>query len=410
MSSRTPQRYPQSSALAARGAAIDASIRARAGVLAGHAASPAQFPVFADRAKGAFVYDVDGNRYLDFVLAFGAVLLGHSDSEVDEAVIAEIRRGVSPSLLSRSQLRLAELITQCAPGAEMVSFLRTGSDATAAAVRIARAFTGRRHVLQWGYHGWHEWCATRAPGLISEARALTSSIPYGNPGALEVALRSGDVACVMMMPFEVDLPPQGYLQAVRELCTRYGALLILDEVRSGFRLGPGGAQAYFGVQADLAVFSKAMANGYAISAVAGAAKIMQIVAEISMSSTFFRSCDGMAAALATIARVRKEGFCQQLWHLGERLQRGVTSAASVRGVPALAVGLPPMPHVRFAYDSEERNRLAMSILCEEMLVRGVLLHPNHHWFVCAAMTESDIDMAVAQFDATFSVVRERLET
>ena len=281
--------YKHSQLLLDHAKAMEPTILARPGILAGHPASCVEHPVFAESATGAFVYDVDGNKYLDFVLAFGSVVLGHCDPDVDEAVVREIRRGVSPSLLTRTQVRLAELFTETVPGAEMVTFLRSGSDGTTAAVRLARAITGRRNVVRWGYQGWHDWCAPRLAGIPDQIRQLTARIEYNDLHGLEAALleRRDDVACVIMMPLEVELPAEGYLQGVRDLCRQHGALFVLDEVRSGFRLDLGGAQAHYGVRADLTVFSKAMANGYAISAVAGPARLMQQVANVSMSSVFF---------------------------------------------------------------------------------------------------------------------------
>src|SRR5262245_10453230 len=229
--------YKMSRRLSMRAAKIDASFQSKSGILGGYDSSPDAIPVFADRAKGPYVYDIDGRRYLDFMLAFGAIILGHADDAVDEAVIAEIRRGTSPTLHTRTQVRLAELMCATIPGAEMVTFLRTGSDATDAAVRIARAYTGRRHVLRWGYNGWHDWCAPREAGVLKEVRAFTSVFAYGDLKGLESALkdRRGDVAAVIMMPMEVEVPTSGYLQNVALLSRHYGALFVLDEVRSGFR-------------------------------------------------------------------------------------------------------------------------------------------------------------------------------
>jgi len=405
-----PGTYNKSKDLLTTAEKVEPVILARRGVLGGHAESPAEYPVFAERATGAFVHDIDGNRYMDFILGFGSVVLGHCNPDVDEAVIREIRMGISPSLLTRRQVELANLIIECIPGAEMVTFLRSGSDATSAAVRLARAVTGRQRVLRWGYQGWHDWCAPRPDGIPAETRALTARFEYNDLPGLEAAFRSsdGEVACVIMMPLEVDQPQQGYLHGVRDLCRHYGALFILDEVRSGFRLHLGGAQAHFSVRADLTVFSKAMANGYAISALAGPARLMRQINRISMSSVFFRSSDGMAAALATIQCLRDSDAISRLWRLGRRFQAGLQAAASDSGVPAVVVGLPPMPHLRFGYHLEQQNVCAMRKLCEEMLKRGVLLHPNHHWFVCSAMTDEDIDTVAGQFRRAFQAIRQNI--
>jgi glutamate-1-semialdehyde 2,1-aminomutase len=402
--------YEQSNELLVKGERLEPTILARRGILGGHPASPIEYPVFAERASGAFVYDIDGNRYTDFILGFGSVVLGHCDPLVDEAVIREIRRGVSPSLLTRTQVHLATLFSECVPGAEMVTFLRSGSDATSAAVRLARAATGRRQVLRWGYQGWHDWCAPRPTGIPEETRTLTTRIEYNDLPGLDAALRARprEVACVIMMPLEVDLPNEGYLCGVRDLCRHYEVVFILDEVRSGFRLHLGGAQAYFNVRADLAVFSKAMANGYAISALAGSAQLMRQLSSVSLSSVFFRSSDGMAAALATIQCLRDSDAISRLWQLGRRFQTGLKAAGEDSGLPVSVVGTPPMPHLRFRFQSEEQNICAMRVFCEEMLRRGVLLHPNHHWFVCSAMRDEDIDHVVSQFPPSFQKIRQHI--
>lgn len=389
--------------------ARDATLEARPGILAANPASPLNYPIFAESGKGAFVFDVDGRKYLDFILAFGAVVLGHAQDDIDDAVIAEIRKGVSPTLHTRTQIELANLVCDIIPGAERVIFLRTGSDATSAAVRIARAHTKRRHVFRWGYNGWHDWCAPRAAGVLPATREATSTFDYHDLRSLKSALaeKRGDVAAVIMMPVEVDDPPPGHLQEIANLTRQAGALFILDEVRSGFRLGLGGAQRHFGVDADLAVFSKAMANGYCISAVTGPARILQSVGEVSLSSLFFRSSDGMAAALATIKQLASTDAIAWLWRLGARFQEELTRVAASTGVAAVSIGLPPMPFLKFEADAATANE-AMRIFVDEMLHRGVLLHPSHHWFVCAAMTDADIDFAIAQSEASFTRVAEEL--
>ncbi len=371
-----------------------------------------QVPVFADRARGPYLWDVDGNRYVDFVLAFGAVVLGHADPGVTAAVERELGRGVSPSLHRPVQVELAELLVSVIPGAEMALLLKTGSDATAAAVRLARAYTGRPHVLRWGYNGWHEWCAPRPAGLSPGIRDYVDHIGYNDLPALERALsrHDGAVACVIMMPFEVELPRPGFLEAARGLTHHHGALFAFDEVRSGFRLALGGAQEHFGVRADLVALSKAMANGHPISAVVGRRDVLEAARLVSLSSLYFRSGDGMAAALATIRAIRDGNVIEVLWERGRQLMAGLRHAAGRQGVPAEPLGLPPMPFQRFRYASTRQREAAQRVFYAEARARGALFHPTHHWFTCAAMSRDDVALAVDAAEAAYAAVARSVGT
>ncbi|WP_086706771.1 aminotransferase class III-fold pyridoxal phosphate-dependent enzyme [Streptomyces antimycoticus] len=405
MSIPKEQSVKSSAQLLKRAERVDASFVGRPGVLGLDFSQPI-YPVFAERARGAYVWDSDGNRYLDFILGFGSVVLGHADPRVDGAVRDELSSGIARSLHTPTQLRLAELLVDVAPGAEMVTLHRTGSDATGAAVRLARACTGRPYVLRWGYNGWHDWCAARPNGLPPGAQDCVRAFDYNDTAGLKALLDEvGDqLACVIMMPYEIEAPAPGYLAEVAELTRNHGGLFILDEIRSGFRLAPGGAQEHFGVRADLVTYSKAMANGYAVSAVTGTRDIMRHARRISCSSTFFRSSDAMAAAVATIDAIRGGGTTDVLWERGRQLMRGLAAAADDCRVPAGPVGLAPTPYLEFHYPSGEERRLAAEVFYATTLRAGVLFHPGHHWFVCEAMTSQDIDLAVRAAHAGFAAV------
>ena len=395
-------RFPTSERLFAAASRVDAGLAARRGLIA----PQSSYPIFVERAQGAYVVDADGNRFLDLLLAFGCVILGHADERVNEAVIEQIRQGIAPTLLSRRQIELAQLLSEVIPGVQSCTFLKTGSDATAVAVRLARAFTGRRRVLQWGYHGWHEWCASRPVGVTTSAREFTSAMVYNTPESAQRLFgeHGDDIACILMMPFEVEQPAPGYLAELRELAHAHGALFIFDEIRSGFRMALGGAQQYFNVQADLATYSKAIANGHAISVVAGRADILECLAHISASSAFFRSPDGMAAALRTIQLLRDEPHLEKIHRLGRQLMAGIDQAAQRHGARARATGCPPMPFIEFGFSTRAENERAMQVFCEQMLAHGVLVHPSHHWFICSAMSDADLQMAIAAADAALESV------
>jgi len=369
-----------------------------------------EYPLFASHGQGAYLWDVDGNRFLDWILAYGIIVLGYCDPEVDEAAIHEIREGFSFPLTKKVQVRLAELLVEIIPCAERVHFFKAGSDSTTAAVRLARIFTGRDKVVRWGYNGWHDWCCTRDPGIPRHVRDDTLTFRYNDLNSVEDVLNrhKGQVACVIMMPLLTELPQPGFLAGVKELAHRHGALFILDEMRSGFHMALGGAQEYYGVTPDLATFSKAMSNGYAISALAGRRDVMECVQQTWLSSTFYTSTIEMAAAVATIERLKRGEVIPHLWRLGERLIAGLNELAAAAHVEARAVGAPPMPDLAFTYDSEERCEQARRIFYTTTTRGGILLHPRHHWFVSAAHTDADLQRTLAVCADAFDAVRRAL--
>lgn len=375
---------------------IDALAAKRKNVIPADQMVEGEYPIFVDRASGAYMWDVDGNRYLDFFLSYGTVILGHTDSDVDDSVVAEIRKGFATGLMKPVQTELVAELLDVIPGAEMAMLMKTGSDTTGAAVRLARSFTGRDRVVRWGYNGWHDWCAQWDHGIPKVTRDLVDAFTYNDLDSLRAVFERhpGDIACVVMMPFMVEPPAPGFLEGVRELTREHGTLLVFDEMRSGFRMALGGAQEYFGVTADLATFSKALANGYAISALTGRADVLRRLDHVHISSTFYANSDAMAAALATVRKLRSGPLLEHIWSLGGRLQKGLRELAQKYDAPVEVVGHPPMPFLDFRLSTQERNVAAKRCFYTETIRAGVFFHPNHHWFVCAAATEADIDTAV----------------
>lgn len=407
MHATSSSQYPQSMQWLERARRIDAAIAARGGVLGSFRSSPSDYPVFAERAKGARLFDIDGREYVDLLLGFGSVVLGHAHEEVDDAVVAAIRGGVSPSLHTRRQVILAEKLSTLVPGAERALFLRTGSDATSAAVRISRAFTGRHLVARVGYNGWHDWCAPRERGVPSPTRSMTTVLPYNDLDAAQRHFEAlgRDTACLVLMPLEVEAPAPGYIAGLRLLCQRFGALLVFDEVRTGFRLAIGGAQEFLGESADLVTLSKALGNGYTVSALTGRKEILDACSGVSIASAAFRSVDGYAAALATLDIVVEQKVPNRLWALGTEIQQALTASAESQGVPARAVGYAPMPFLKFDSGDGDVDAVAMAMFSSEMLRQGVLVHPEHHWFTCLAMTDEDVARVRTAADASFAYVR-----
>lgn len=389
---RTSVPTPRMNDLLARAARTDAWAATRFNVLEVDPAN-SQYPVYADHAEGAYVWDVDGNRYLDMVMGYGPVVLGHAEQRVTDAVVAQIGRGTCTSpMWSPRQVDLTELLVDVIPDAEMAYLLRTGSDATSAAIRLTRLYTGRTKIVKWGYNGWHDWTAPRTEGVPPSVLADTLHFDYNDLGGLEQIFASAgeQIACVIMMSYGLEEPAPGFFNGVREIAHRHGALFVLDEMRSGFRIALGGVQEHFGVRADLATFSKAMANGYAISAVVGRAEVMTQLGRTHMSSTFYGNAAEMAAAIQTISILRTEPVIPHLWELGKQLQQGLRSIVADSGLPATVRGLPISPFLEFEADASETK----SNFYRETMRGGVLFHPNHEWFMSAAHTTTDVDMAL----------------
>jgi glutamate-1-semialdehyde aminotransferase len=371
---------------------------------------PGEYPIYAARGRGATLWDVDGNQFLDWILAYGIIVLGYCDPDVDAAAIGEIRDGFAFPLTRPVQNELAELLVKVIPCAEMVHFFKTGSDTTTAAVRLARIATGRNKIVRWGYNGWHDWCCTREAGIPRYVRDDVLTFRYNDLDSLADVLKQNrdQVACVIMMPLEIELPQPGFLTGVKDLAHQYGALFILDEMRSGFHLAMGGAQEYYGVTPDLATFSKAISNGYAISALAGKRELMQALSQTYVSSTFFTNSIEMAAAVATINKLQQGQVIPHLWRIGKGLMDGLDRLARDLGVEAQAVGVPPMPYLVFTYTDPEIRETAKYVFYRETTRRGLLLHPNHHWFVCAAHTEQDLARTLEISEAAFRAVKAEL--
>jgi glutamate-1-semialdehyde 2,1-aminomutase len=393
--------FPMAGELARRGRKTDAWTATRDEILEVDAANSA-YPAYVSRAEGAYVWDVDGNRYIDFNLGYGPVVLGHAHPVVNAAVIEQLGRGTCASpMWSPRQVELTELLTEVIQ-ADMAYLLRTGSDATAAAVRLARIHTGREMIARWGYNGWHDWCAPRPEGVPQSTLALSHRFAYNDIASLEelFARYPDQIACVVMMPYELEEPRPGFLNEVRETAHRHGALLILDEMRSGFRISLGGAQEYYGVRPDLSTFSKAMANGYPISAVVGRRDVMLHLGSTHMSSTFYGNPAEMAAAIATIGILRDTDALGAIWRMGESLLNGLRQILTEYAIPAEAVGLPISPFLRF----DESAGRAKARFYQETLRRGVMFHPNHQWFLSAAHTDDDVAVTLDACRAAMDIV------
>jgi len=352
-------------------------------------------PLFLDRGDGARVWDVDGNVYIDYVLGLLPVVLGYRDPDVDAAIIAQLDKGIAFSLATELEADLAERLVDLIPCAEMVRFGKNGSDATSAAIRLARAYTGRDKVALCGYHGWHDWyigTTARHLGVPKVVRALSATFPYNNPDALETLLKlePDEFAAVILEPVALDEPAPGFLKAVRELCDRYGVVLVFDEIVTGFRIDLGGAQAAYGVVPDLAAFGKAMGNGMPISAIVGRRDIMRLMDDIFFSGTFGGEALSLAASVATVDKLKSEKGPAKIAALGARLKVSVTGLLEAHGLgrELRVKGGDWWPAVVPTGDGRSDAIIVGSLLKQELIEAGILMGPTFN--LCLAHDDASI--------------------
>jgi glutamate-1-semialdehyde aminotransferase len=368
-------------------------------------------PAFVARARGSHVWDVDGHEYIDYPMALGAVTLGHAYPAVNEAVTRQLADGVSFSVSHPLEVELAEALTEILPGADMVRFGKNGSDATSGAVRAARAITGRDVIVCCGYHGWQDWyiaTTTRARGIPRAVRELTVPFNYNDLAGLErvLAEHHGRVAAVILEPVGVVAPAPGFLEGVRDLAHRAGALLIFDEIVTGFRLALGGAQEMFGVIPDLACFGKGMGNGFPIAAVVGRRDLMEVFDQIFFSFTFGGEAVSLAAALATLREMCDKPVIAHLWRQGQRLRDGFNALARAAGLErhTECVGYPPRTVITFSDPAGGDPAVLKTLFLQEAIRRGVLLGGGMN--VSFSHDDDDVATTLAAYEAALGVVAE----
>jgi glutamate-1-semialdehyde 2,1-aminomutase len=347
-------------------------------------------PPYTSRSKGSHFWDMDGNEYIDYVMCVGASILGYADDAVDEAVISQIRQGTAYSTNSPLELELAQELINIIPCAEAVRYCKGGGEADTIAIRIARAYTGRDKVLFCGYHGWHDWylAANLGDSSILDSHLSSGIQPKGVPQALagtslpfryndlpsleqQLEANKGQVAAIILEASRgASLPAPGFLEGVRELATKHGAVLIFDEVVTGFRLGLGGAQEQFGVVPDLATFAKAISNGYAMGAVVGKQEIMQIVGSMFVSSTYWSDSVGLAASLATIREARKRDAFKTIGAFGQRFQQTFNELAQEYELPLRTAGLPQQFSITVTQGDARIKRGFKDYYVQEMTRQG----------------------------------------
>jgi glutamate-1-semialdehyde aminotransferase/spore coat polysaccharide biosynthesis protein SpsF (cytidylyltransferase family) len=371
-------------------------------------------PLFVTHGDGGRVFDVDGNEYVDLIMALMPNVLGYRDPDVDLAIRRQLTRGISFSLPTELEMQLAQRLVKHIPCAEMVRFGKNGTDATSAAIRLARAATRRDRVMLCGYHGWQDWyigATTRNRGVPATVSALSHLVAYGDLAAVDVLLarHPKEFAALILEPAGAVEPPADYLQELKDLLHRHGTLLIFDEIITGFRWSLGGAQAYYGVVPDLACFGKAMGNGMPISAVVGRAEIMRLMEDIFYSGTFGGEALSLAAAIATIDKIELEKVTERLWQVGGALKRQASeriASAKLNGAIEL-VGTGPWTILTYKDHANGSKDAIKTLFLREMIAAGVLINASHN--LCFAHTEGDVQRVLAAYDHALGVLRDALD-
>ncbi len=368
-------------------------------------------PKYVARGKNGHVWDVDGNEYIDYTMAVGPVSLGYAYDRVDEAIKNQLQSGITFSLMHPLEVELSELIHQIIPNAEGVRIAKTGAEVCSAAVRVSRAYTGRKKVLCCGYHGWHDWyigTTSRAEGIPEDIKALTATFDYNNIESLRAQL-TDDVACVILEPFIFEHPKENFLEQVQALCQANGTLLIFDEMWTGFRVALGGAQEYFGITPDLAVYSKAFANGMPIALLTGRKDIMQLFEkDVFFYSTFGGEALSIAAAVATIQEMKEKDVATALAVKGKILKDGYNHIAEKNNLSAVTTcqGFDCRTIVTFNASAGE-PLILKSFVQQEMIKRGVLWGGFHN--VCFTHTQDDLNHTLQAYEEVLPLLAEAIE-
>lgn len=370
------------------------------------------YPYFFARSEGCRIWDVDGNEFIDLMCSYGPIVLGHRHPVVEAAAREQAALGDCFNAPTGLWVELAEHLVDITPFADWAAFAKNGSDVCTWAVAVAREHTGRRKVIKadGAYHGAHAWCTPAPAGVTPEDTANVLTFPYNDLSALEAVVdaHAGATAAIIVSPFRHDafhdqeLPVEGFLPGVRRLCDAHGIVMILDDVRAGFRLHLGGSGERFGVQPDLSCYAKAIANGYPLSACVGRDPLKGAAERVYFTGSYFTSAVPMAAALACLREIERSGAIGRMEQAGLRLQRGLEAQAASHGVPIVYSGPPAIPFMSFKDDVKFARSRAWAAACAR---GGVYLAPYHNWFLSAAHTDRDIDQVLQVTDEAFAELR-----
>jgi glutamate-1-semialdehyde 2,1-aminomutase len=369
-------------------------------------------PKYIQKGKGSHVWDVDGNEYIDYNAAIGPVSLGYAYPKVDEAIKKQLDEGITFSLMHPLEVEFSELIQQVIPNAEAVKISKTGADVCSAAIRVARAFTGRETIFCCGYHGWHDWyigVTSRNAGIPEAIQNMTYTFDYNNIESIKAALDE-TVAALILEPFIFEAPKPGFLKELAEVCKAHGTLLIFDEMWTGFRIAIGGAQEYFDVKPDLAVYSKACANGMPIAILTGRADVMNLFnSEVFSYTTFGGETLSLVASIATINELRDKNVPKYLDEKGALLKDGYNALAIEFGLDQYTRCIGYNCRSMVTFTPEAGNGLEVkAFLQQEMIKRGVLWAGFHN--MCYSHSDEDIAYTLTAYRDVMPLLKEAIES
>lgn len=405
--------YPKSRELFARATkVIPGGVYGHLGPAEGCFMPVRAFPLFSSRAQGAYFWDVDGNRFVDYMCAYGPNVLGYGDPDVDGAALAQLKEGNCVTAPSARMVELAELMVDTVDMADWAFFCKNGGDTTMFALMVARAATGRSKVVltKGGYHGVAPWTQKAGhPGITREDVANNLYVEFGDIASLEraVAENPGQIACFMSTPYyhpvfdDNRVAPEGYWRRVRELCDREGIVLAIDDVRCGFRLDVAGSDKHYGFKADLMCFCKALANGWNVSALCGADSLKDAAGSVMYTGSYWLSAAPLAAAIACVKKMRSIDAARVCTEKGRKLTEGLRAVGARHGFDLRISGEPAMWFMRIA---NEPNFELHQAWVAECVRRGVFFTNHHNLFINAALSDEDIAFTLDVADDAFAAV------
>ena len=358
-------------------------------------------PLFIEKGKGDKVWDIDGNEYVDLINGLLSVSIGYCDEDVDMAILNQLKNGINFSLSSKLETQVAEKLIELIPSAEMVRFGKSGTDATSAAIRLSRAYTGKNRVAICGYHGWQDWyigTTARNLGVPREVSNLSVTFKYNDLNSLQALFDEfSDIGSVILEPMAAVYPEGDFLPGIRELCDKYGAVLIFDEMITGFRLDKGGAQSLFNVTPDLSTFGKGMANGMPISAIVGKKDIMEYMDKIFFSGTFGGETLSLAAANCVLDKYMKIPITDHFYQMGKKLSEGVDLLKAKHKVDWFSL----IGHESWKVMSinHPEEYLVKSLVIQELAYKGVLTIGSHN--MSFSITDKSIEKILSAYDYMF---------
>lgn len=376
--------------------------------------TPGATPYYTSRAEGSRYWDVDGNEFIDWMCAYGPMVVGYNNPRVEEAAAKQRALGNCTNHPGEVMVDLAEKLVSLVPFADWAVFAKNGSDLTTWALQVARAHTNRDKIamVTGTYHGTHAWVTPGHAGITHADRADMLYFDWNNADSLQklVNQNKDKIAGVIMTPYHYSswgdniLPKDGFWRDVQKICNKNGIVLILDDVRSGFRHSMKGSQDYFGFEPDISVYCKAIANCYPLSASVGRQELKQAAAKVFLTGSYWFSTVPMAAGLATIKELEDIDGIEKMRHTGTLVMQGFEKLAASHGLQFKCTGHPAMFFIRFTNDDDLFRNQAF---CAELCRRGVFAHPHHNWFVSAAHTQKDIDQTLEVADVAFKIVKEQ---